>query len=249
MEITDFCFLGHAVLGPRIISKIEQKGVINNTHKNGDNISQVYYVQKDIKKNIYYVECSGKDSSIGKHILSTRTNITVDEFQKFLQDLSGVFLPQEPEKRKRQVMPEEKVQKIVDMVKVGYSTREIADKLKIDVKVLQNKLAYLRHQGVIPYAMNRKNVKPMNAPTDIPEETKKEPQEQIQEPTPDVTKEVVNTAQALGLTSTAVEIERWKKVEMACKLAAAMLVMGVEFTDEQLAKRSVGITNEILKLV
>lgn len=159
MEITDFCFLGHAVLGPRIISKIEQKGVINKTHKNGDNINLVYFVHKYSSKNIYEIECAGKDSAWGKHILSTRTNITVDGFQKFLKDLSEVFIPEESKKRIKKKFTKEQTQKIIDLYKIGTSIKEIADKFpNRDYKAIYNRIQYLKHSGALPSNVQEKEV-------------------------------------------------------------------------------------------
>lgn len=224
MEITDFCFLGHAVLGPRIISKIVQKGVLNPTHIQGNDVNRVYYVGKMVRG--YQIMEEGKDAAFGKHILGSRYVVTVDGFQGFLQQLAEVFLP---EKKPRKRMSDDKQQKIIDMVKVGIPSSEIAQQLNMKPASLHSKVYQLRKKGLLPKVEEMKI-----------EAMAKKAHEKVEEPT-EVGK--ISTVQNV------MTIELGTRVKSAITLAAAMLVMGVEFTDDQLAERAVNITDKILERI
>lgn len=224
MEITDFCFLGHAVLGPRIISKIVQKGVLNPTHIQGNDVNRVYYVGKMVRG--YQIMEEGKDAAFGKHILGSRYVVTVDGFQGFLQQLAEVFLP---EKKPRKRMSEDKQQKIIDMVKAGIPSSEIAQQLNMKPASLHSKVYQLRKKGLLPKVEEMKI-----------EAMAKKAHEKVEEPT-EVSK--------IGTVQNVMTIELGMRVKSAITLAAAMLVMGVEFTDDQLAERAVNITDKILERI
>ena len=224
MEITDFCFLGHAVLGPRLISKIVQKGVLNPTHIQGNDVNRVYYVGKMVRG--YQIMEEGKDSAFGKHILSSRYVVTVDGFQGFLQQLAEVFLP---EKKPRKRMSDDKQQKIIDMVKAGIPSSEIAQQLNMKPASLHSKVYQLRKKGLLPKVEEMKI-----------EAMAKKAHEKVEEPT-----EVGKISTVQNVTN----IELGTRVKSAITLAAAMLVMGVEFTDDQLAERAVNIADKILERI
>lgn len=224
MEITDFCFLGHAVLGPRIISKIVQKGVLNPTHIQGNDVNRVYYVGKMVHG--YQIMEEGKDAAFGKHILGSRYVVTVDGFQGFLKQLAEVFLP---EKKPRKRISNDKQQKIIDMVKAGIPSSEIAQQLNMKPASLHSKVYQLRKKGLLPKVEEMKI-----------EAMAKKVHEKVEEPT-EVGK--ISTVQNV------MTIELGTRVKSAITLAAAMLVMGVEFTDDQLAERAVNITDKILERI
>ena len=146
MEITDFFFLGHNVIGPRICSKIEQKGVRNPMNLIGENSSKVYFVQKS-KTNIFTLHCEGKESPFGKHIISKRKQITVDEFQNFLKELSELVLP-EPKKGNR--FTDKQVEDIIRMVMEGYTSDEIAKKIGVKTTAISSKIYQLRSKNLLP---------------------------------------------------------------------------------------------------
>lgn len=224
MEITDFCFLGHAVLGPRIISKIVQKGVLNPTHIQGNDVNRVYYVGKMVRG--YQIMEEGKDAAFGKHILGSRYVVTVDGFQGFLQQLAEVFLP---EKKPRKRMSDEKQQKIIDMVKAGIPSSEIAQQLNMKPASLHSKVYQLRKKGLLPKVEEMKI-----------EAMSKKAHEKVEEPT-----EVGKISTIQNVTN----VELGTRVKSAIMLASAMLVMGVDFTDDQLAERAVNITDKILERI
>lgn len=224
MEITDFCFLGHAVLGPRIISKIVQKGVLNPTHIQGNDVNRVYYVGKMVRG--YQIMEEGKDAAFGKHILGSRYVVTVDGFQGFLQQLAEVFLP---EKKPRKRMSDEKQQKIIDMVKAGIPSSEIAQQLNMKPASLHSKVYQLRKKGLLPKVEEMKI-----------EAMSKKAHEKVEEPT-----EVGKISTVQNVTN----VELGTRVKSAIMLASAMLVMGVDFTDDQLAERAVNIMDKILERI
>jgi len=146
MEITDFFFLGHNVIGPRICSKIEQKGVRNPMNLIGENSSKVYFVQKS-KTNIFTLHCEGKETPFGKHIISKRKQITVDEFQTFLKELSELVLPA-PKKGNR--FTDKQVEDIIRMVMDGYTSDEIAKKIGVKTTAISSKIYQLRSKNLLP---------------------------------------------------------------------------------------------------
>jgi predicted DNA-binding protein YlxM (UPF0122 family) len=146
MEITDFFFLGHNVIGPRICSKIEQKGVRNPMKLIGENSSKVYFVQKS-KTNIFTLHSEGKETPFGKHIVSKRKQITVDEFQSFLKELSELVLPA-PKKGNR--FTDKQVEDIIRMVMEGYTSDEIAKKIGVKTTAISSKIYQLRSKNLLP---------------------------------------------------------------------------------------------------
>lgn len=146
MEITDFFFLGHNVIGPRICSKIEQKGVRNPMSLIGENSSKVYFVQKS-KTNIFTLHSEGKETPFGQHIISKRKQITVDEFQTFLKELSELVLPA-PKKGNR--FTDKQVEDIIRMVMEGYTSDEIAKKIGVKTTAISSKIYQLRSKNLLP---------------------------------------------------------------------------------------------------
>ena len=146
MEITDFFFLGHNVIGPRICSKIEQKGVRNPMKLIGENALKVYFVQKS-KTNIFTLHCEGKETPFGQHIISKRKQITVDEFQGFLKELSEIVLP-EPKKGNR--FTNKQVEDIIRMVMEGYTSKDIAKKIGVKTVSISSKVHQLRSKNLLP---------------------------------------------------------------------------------------------------
>ncbi len=146
MEITDFFFLGHNVIGPRICSKIEQKGVRNPMRLIGENSSKVYFVQKS-KTNVFTLYSEGKETPFGQHIISKRKQITVDEFQNFLKELSEIVLP-EPKKGNR--FTNKQVEDIIRMVMEGHTSEEIAKKIGVKTTAISSKIYQLRSKNLLP---------------------------------------------------------------------------------------------------
>lgn len=231
MELTDFCFVGHVTIGPRIISKLEQKGVLNKTNIRGEQNSRVYYVWRNPKNGKYEIASEGVQSAFGKHILEIRENITVDIYQNFLQRLSEVFIPEEPKKRTKKEFTEEQTQKIIDLYKIGTPIKEITDKFpNRDYKAIYNRIQYLKRLGRLP-----SNVQ------------EKEAYEQKLIEKEDKLEDVVETSVGMvRKTSAVMDLTLNLRVKSAVSLAAAMLVMGVEYTDDQLAERAVSIADKIL---
>lgn len=236
MELTDFCFVGHVTIGPRIISKLEQKGVLNKTNIRGEQNSRVYYVVKN-KNGTYEIASEGVQSAFGKHILEIRENITVDIYQNFLQRLSDVFIPEEPKKRTKREFTEEQTQKIIDLYKIGTPIKEIADKFpNRDYKAIYNRIQYLKRLGRLPSNVEEKEV-----------QKRKEAHEQKPIEKEDKLEDVVETSVGMvRKTQAVVDLTLNLRVKSAVSLAAAMLVMGVEYTDDQLAERAVSIADKIL---
>lgn len=234
MKITDFCFIGHVNMGPTIISKVIAKGVENPYNCNGMSSNLVYYILYDSNKKIYTLGENGIESAFGKHILSTRNQITVDEYQKFLKQLSETFLPEKEEtKSNRLKLSPQKEQKFIDLVKMGdYPDEQIADMLGMTKAQVKNKKCYLRKRGVIGDSQTKKLNK------DAVEE-RKENIKVGSEP----------TAQVLNSVAVGAEKMRAEKVRVATTLAAAILAVETDMPDAQLAERAVNITNEILKLI
>ena len=221
MELTDFCFVGHVTIGPRIIGKLEQKGVLNKTNIRGEQNSRVYYVWRNPKNGKYEIASEGVQSAFGKHILSIRENITVDIYQNFLQRLSEVFIPEEPKKRTKKEFTKEQTQKIIDLYKIGTSIKEIADKFpNRDYKAIYNRIQYLKRLGRLPSNTQEKEAK---------------------------LEDVIETSIGMvSKTQAVIDLKLNLRVKSAVSLAAAMLVMGVEYTDDQLAERAVSIADKIL---
>ena len=245
MEITDFCFLGHAVLGPRIIAKIEQKGVTNKERITGTDANRVYYVGKT--KDGYQVCGDGKDSAFGKHILSSRDNITVDEFQHFLQEFANVFIPEKEKKRKYEVMSDNKVQRIIEMVKCGCTHTEMVNELHIDSKKLSNKLCYLRKKGLIP-SVNDSKIERMAK--EVHTEPKSEPKPEPKKAEVEIGDNELFSIPEIAKKASELAINEMNiKINSSVMLAAAMLVMGVDFTDEQIAFKAVNISDIIFNKI
>ena len=146
MEMTDFFFLGHSTIGPRICSKIEQKGVRNPMRLIGENSSKVYFVQKS-KTNVFTLYSEGKETPFGQHIISKRKQITVDEFQNFLKELSEIVLP-EPKKGNR--FTNKQVEDIIRMVMEGHTSEEIAKKIGVKTTAISSKIYQLRSKNLLP---------------------------------------------------------------------------------------------------
>lgn len=243
MELTDFCFIGHVTIGPRIIGKLEQKGVLNKTNIRGEQSSRVYYVWRNPKNGKYEIASDGSNSSFGKHILSVREVITVDSYQNFLQRLSEVFIPEEPKKRTKKEFTDEQTQKIIDLYKIGTPIKEIAEAFpNREYKSVYNKIQYLKRMGKLPSIVKEKEVQKEEQKTVEPEQ-KPEPQPEQKPLEIEDIPEVAHKVGALMMC------ELNLRVKSAITLAAAMLVMGVDFTDEQLATRAVGITDKILEKI
>ena len=146
MEMTDFFFLGHSTIGPRICSKIEQKGVRNPMRLIGENSSKVYFVQKS-KTNVFTLYSEGKETPFGQHIISKRKQITVDEFQSFIKELSEIVLP-EPKKGNR--FTNKQVEDIIRMVMEGHTFEEIAKKIGVKTTAISSKIYQLRSKNLLP---------------------------------------------------------------------------------------------------
>lgn len=244
MELTDFCFVGHVTIGPRIIGKLEQKGVLNKTNIRGEQNSRVYYVWHNPKNGKYEIASEGVQSAFGKHILEIRENITVDIYQNFLQRLSEVFIPEEPKKRTKKEFTEEQTQKIIDLYKIGTPIKEIAEQFpNRDYKAVYNRIQYLKRKGKLPSNVQEKE----------PQEQKEEcTQQSIEKDNKDVAEAVVDTSDVVDIVKKTQEVmmlELNLRIKSAVSLAAAMLVMGVEYTDDQLAERAVSIADKILEKI
>lgn len=236
MELTDFCFVEHVTIGPRIISKLEQKGVLNKTKIRGEQNSRVYYVVKN-KNGTYEIASEGVQSAFGKHIISIRENITVDIYQNFLQRLADVFIPEEPKKRTRREFTNEQTQKIIDLYKIGMPVKEIAEQFpNRDYKAVYNRIQYLKRKGKLPSNVHEKEA-----------QNRKEEYEQQPIEKEDKLEEIVETSvDMVSKTQAVIDLKLNLRVKSAVSLAAAMLVMGVEYTDDQLAERAVNIADKIL---
>lgn len=217
MEITDFFFLGHNVIGPRICSKIEQKGVRNPMKLIGENALKVYFVQKS-KTNIFTLHCEGKETPFGQHIISKRKQITVDEFQGFLKELSEIVLP-EPKKGNR--FTNKQVEDIIRMVMEGYTSEEIAKKIGVKTTAISSKIYQLRLKNLLPSKKECKALlKGVNKGSVNVEE-----------------KSVVND---LAFT------RKIQKTFIAKDIACKLISTGIIYGDKELAIKACNIAEEIL---
>jgi hypothetical protein len=95
---------------------------------------------------------------------------------------------------------------------------------------LHSKVYQLRKKGLLPKVEEMKI-----------EAMARKAHEKAEEPQTEVGK--ISTVQNV------MTIELGTRVKSAITLAAAMLVMGVDFTDDQLAERAVNITDKILERI
>ena len=94
---------------------------------------------------------------------------------------------------------------------------------------LHSKVYQLRKKGLLPKVEEMKI-----------EAMSKKAHEKVEEPT-----EVGKISTIQNVTN----VELGTRVKSAIMLASAMLVMGVDFTDDQLAERAVNITDKILERI
>lgn len=226
MEITDFYFVGHSIIGPRICSKIGQKGVRNPMKLIGENSSRIYFVQKS-KNNIFTLYSEGKETPFGQNIIQKRKQITVDRFQNFLLELSKVVLP---EMKKVNRFTNKQVEDIIRMVMDGYTSCEIANKLGVKTVSISSKVHQLRLKNIIP---------------------SKEECKLFVEKKKKLSKYVKNGVLSNQVDSVVsddnVLNRRIRKAFMAKDIACKLISTGIIYGDKELAIKACNIAEEILK--
>ena len=226
MEITDFYFVGHSIIGPRICSKVYQKGVRNPMNLIGENSSKVYFVQKS-KTNIFTLYSEGKETPFGQHIISKRKQITVDEFQSFLKELSEIVLP-EPKKGNR--FTNKQVEDIIRMVMDGYTSCEIANKLGVKTVSISSKVHQLRLKNIIPSKEECK----------LFVENKKKLSKNVENG-------VLNNEVNSVVSDDNMLKRRIRKAFIAKDIACKLISTGIMYNNKELAIKSCDIAEEILK--
>lgn len=220
MDISDYCFLGNKFFGNTLVKKLEKLGIENKWEVDGFNERYIYYIWKN--KNKLEISGDNKDSSFGKHILSTRKIIDINNWQKFSKELDSKdnieTFKTLKNMSKIKIFTDEVLDEVVRLYNSGYKIEEIASTLHLKETSLTQKICELRKSGKIIGYNKDKRVENKESQNEVKEENKKR------------------------------YLSDFDKVrlDLAKTFVATMLYNKTSLTDNKLAKKAINIADELI---